>query len=304
MNISLRGVYHGAFGVFLVVCGSIYACQSTIPVNPPVYMSLPCHIPLEQLVDAFFLSKDKAVPYFKVLFKKYGTNIFLRLNKAGDESPVPLAHFAATSFKRSIDACNIIDTLACAGFNNFSAKNKDGLSPLYCVSRDGKVKRVSALLCAGVPADDTTEPMTPLGIAGLNNHHEVMRVLVKAGADVNYRSESGYTPLIAALRTKHAQVATIKKLIGFGANINLGNKTKNTTPLIVAAALGENRIIHCLLDSEETKANTDNAYEHKGQFCPISPSLNTQEALLSDTDWLGYIERDNAIIKQFLMETA
>jgi len=62
----------------------------------------------------------------------------------------------------------------------------------------------------------------PLYCAADNGHEEIIRVLLKAGADPNAVSSSGETPLCAAAFEGHAEI--VRLLVEGGADVNLSGK--------------------------------------------------------------------------------
>ena len=77
------------------------------------------------------------------------------------------------------------------------------------------------------------------------NNHQVEK-LIKFGADIEKRDQSGLSHLDHAIMVGNTKAA--KLLIAAGANINLANKKKKT-PIYYAAYYGNNDIFKLLLDS-------------------------------------------------------
>jgi len=85
---------------------------------------------------------------------------------------------------------------------------------------------------------------TPLLLAIERGQTEVAKVLVRNGADIDYKDRRGYCPLLAALEKKDVQ--TTKLLINEGAEVNTEYK-KGITPLHLATRQGEREIVALLL---------------------------------------------------------
>ena len=72
---------------------------------------------------------------------------------------------------------------------------------------------------------------SPLHLASINGHLEIMKLLIFHGADVNSKNNSGNTPLIWA--SKFGYLNIVKLLIDNNADVNSKNNYGNT-PLIIA----------------------------------------------------------------------
>ena len=92
----------------------------------------------------------------------------------------------------------------------------------------------------------TNTGWTPLHAAASNGNAEVILVLVKARADVNAKTNTGWTPLHAAATFGHAEVIPI--FVKSGANVN--EKTNDGfTPLHGAAEEGQAEVIPVLVQA-------------------------------------------------------
>ena len=58
---------------------------------------------------------------------------------------------------------------------------------------------------------------TPLHHAAINNHQEIVELLVSNGADIDVKDEHGVTPLHYASRSNHKETSEV--LILYGADI-------------------------------------------------------------------------------------
>lgn len=89
----------------------------------------------------------------------------------------------------------------------------------YAVAQ-GQVDEVKRLLDQGANAN-ITDPFrtnSALGIAAMNGHTEIAKLLIDKGADVNFQANNGNTALMLAAQAGHADIA--KLLIEKGANVN------------------------------------------------------------------------------------
>ena len=149
-------------------------------------------------------------------------------------------------------------------------------TPMYYAIILNKVEEVEMLLNAGVPANRPCYRASfPLSFAGQSGNLEIVKLLVKFGADVNagaekplfaaatkghveivrFLLESGadpdapkpnrsWTALHTALVTSNPEIATI--LIDAGADVNAVSET-GATPLMVAVKWGYTEIVERLL---------------------------------------------------------
>ena len=86
-------------------------------------------------------------------------------------------------------------------------------------ARDGNIEAVKQHLTAGadVNAKDKTD-WTPLHYAAREGHNEIAELLVENGVDVNAKNEDGYTPLLYAAIMGHTEI--VELLIAAGADLN------------------------------------------------------------------------------------
>ena len=111
-----------------------------------------------------------------------------------------------------------------------------GETPLMVAARTGVVDSVTALLRhgagAGVDAREGWRGQTALMWAAAEGHAAVVAPLVAAGADVDARSDGGFTPLAFAVRAGHG--GTVEALMEAGADVDLA-LPDGTSPLHLAA---------------------------------------------------------------------
>ena len=84
------------------------------------------------------------------------------------------------------------------------------------------------------PNSENLLGMTPLMLAAINGHDEVIEVLIEYGADVDAQSESGVTALTTSSGRGHTE--TVRVLLENGANVNLVNDRKRTA--LIEATIG------------------------------------------------------------------
>ena len=99
------------------------------------------------------------------------------------------------------------------------AYSTDGFTALHFAAFFGKVEAARTLLDAGavVNAYSVNElQVQPLHSAAAGRHHEVCRVLIAAGADVNATQRHEFTPLHAA--AKHGDAELVELFLSAGAD--------------------------------------------------------------------------------------
>jgi hypothetical protein len=85
----------------------------------------------------------------------------------------------------------------------------DGFTALHLAAFFGKAEAASTLIATGAAVNVYSRnelAVQPLHSAAAGRHHEVCRVLIAAGADVNATQRHGYTPLHAAAQHGDAEL--------------------------------------------------------------------------------------------------
>lgn len=122
------------------------------------------------------------------------------------------------------------------------ALDDEGKTAVSCAAEEDHEEVARALLEAGAKVDGACdEGKTPLYKAAGQGHEAVVNVLTKAaGADVNEARDGGGTPLYIAAEGGHE--AVVGALISAGADVN---KTRDNgrTPLFIAAYEGHEAMV-------------------------------------------------------------
>ncbi len=77
---------------------------------------------------------------------------------------------------------------------------------------------------------------TALMYAAFNGHIEIVKLLLKSGADVNLVNDQNRSALMFASTSPSVEI--VKLLIDAGSDVNLGDSVENWTPFLMAAAEG------------------------------------------------------------------
>ena len=128
-------------------------------------------------------------------------------------------------------------------------KSKDGKTALHHAVHDGYVSPVEVLSClikngAEVNARDQSG-RTPLMEACRRCRANVVTFLIEHGAEVNARDQSGRTPLMEAC--KHCRANVVTFLIEHGAEVNARDQSGHT-PLMEACSHGEESAVTFLIE--------------------------------------------------------
>jgi hypothetical protein len=100
---------------------------------------------------------------------------------------------------------------------------------LYEASGGGDVAKVSALLDSGVDVNGrSSDGSYALNNAAVENHVEVMRILLDRGANPNVQNSQGDTPLICATKYAGGKAATVKMLVEAGTDLAIQDDKGNT----------------------------------------------------------------------------
>lgn len=130
-----------------------------------------------------------------------------------------------------------------------SAPASTARSPLACAAFQGNLQLVQLLVDAAdsemLEKTDPKTGQTPLMLAARYGHHEIVAVLVSAGAQLNRVDSDGWTALKSASWGGH--VECVKHLVESGAEVNRCD-TGGRTPLSAAAWCGHEEVVKLLVE--------------------------------------------------------
>lgn len=119
-------------------------------------------------------------------------------------------------------------------------------SGLLAAASRGNLEEVKALLANGADVHTTdTYGRTPLHVAAYAGHHEVMRVLVNAGADPNVLENDDYD--IVTIAAVANDIHTLELALALGTSAGNITSPYEGTALIAAAHLGHTEVVQILI---------------------------------------------------------
>lgn len=127
------------------------------------------------------------------------------------------------------------------------------ISPLMVAAQFGHMDCVRLLLERGADARFTSESGNALHFATFTDRHDIARLLLDRGVDVNvpgkrlvsFRNDPGLTSLMYAAMSERNDPSLVEWLIGRGASVN-ARSASGETPLSIARQRGKTRIVAAL----------------------------------------------------------
>ena len=99
---------------------------------------------------------------------------------------------------------------------------------LHDASYEGHFQVCKIVLENGASVDGNTDQMSPLHFAAEDEYLDILELLIKHGANVNYRDEDNITPFNGAVRYNHAEVVQRFFELGTNLDLNIRNDYGNT----------------------------------------------------------------------------
>jgi ankyrin repeat protein len=114
--------------------------------------------------------------------------------------------------------------------------------------------KVRQLLGEHSPNQEDGEGHTGLQIVAATGNLQIAAILIKAGANIDFKDRLGNTPLLLAVDRNQVEMAQL--LIDVGAALDIENR-QGMTPLMVAASRGNAAIVQALLAKGANVRKTD-----------------------------------------------
>ncbi|XP_060804554.1 protein fem-1 homolog CG6966 [Amyelois transitella] len=131
------------------------------------------------------------------------------------------------------------------GSVTFDGETIEGAPPLWCAAAAGHLPLVRLLVRAGANVNSTTRThSTPLRAACFDGHYDIVKFLVENGADIEIANRHGHTCLMIACYKGHIKIA--KYLLSLNADVNR-KSVKGNTALHDCAESGSLHILKMLL---------------------------------------------------------
>ncbi|XP_064640281.1 ankyrin repeat domain-containing protein 27-like [Lineus longissimus] len=169
-------------------------------------------------------------------------------NLSDDEDDVPIGGRELCHPLCQCENCQPLQKHAVSSLNDVSANstNNDGFSPLHVAALHGHDNLVNLFLRKGaqVNARSKTQHATALHLASQYNRPKIVEVLLKFGAKVNQRDARGNTPLHFCAMNGCTEAAHY--ILQYGGSVNQTNQ-KGNTPLHEAARWNYNNMVKILL---------------------------------------------------------
>jgi ankyrin repeat protein len=145
-------------------------------------------------------------------------------------------------------------------------RKNDGSTPLHVSVENGHLDVVKYLIKAGADVNYNnynnkwkTPIHSPLHISILWGYQEIAEALIEAGAEVNAKQVDGSSPLHWSVEYGHLKIT--QALIKAGADVNAEMKNGNT-PLHICAKVGDLEVVRALIDKgADVNAKGDDGWD-------------------------------------------
>ena len=131
----------------------------------------------------------------------------------------------------------LILVISCGFSPQVSAKDEELGFALGFAAAAGNLEKCKALLDEGADVNAIWGGSTPLMAASQKGYTEIVKLLLKKGADPNFQDPmGGKTALILAVEAQNPKLELAKALLDGGAKPNLKDKKGNTAADLAAKA--------------------------------------------------------------------
>lgn len=179
-----------------------------------------------------------------------------------------------------------------AGSVTFDGETIEGAPPLWCAAAAGHLEIVKLLVKSGANVNSTTKTnSTPLRAACFDGHYEIVKYLVEHNADIEVANRHGHTCLMIACYKGHFKIA--RYLIDIGADVNR-KSVKGNTALHDCAESGSLEIMKLLINSG-ARIDVDAYGMTPLLAASVTGHLHIVEHLIGQRDLVGRQERIDAL---------
>jgi len=179
-----------------------------------------------------------------------------------------------------------------AGSVTFDGETIEGAPPLWCAAAAGHLEIVKLLVKSGANVNSTTKTnSTPLRAACFDGHFEIVKYLVEHNADIEVANRHGHTCLMIACYKGHFKIA--RYLIDIGADVNR-KSVKGNTALHDCAESGSLEIMKLLISSG-ARIDVDAYGMTPLLAASVTGHLHIVEHLIGQRDLVGKQERIDAL---------
>jgi serine/threonine-protein phosphatase 6 regulatory ankyrin repeat subunit B len=214
-----------------------------------------------------------------------------RLLGAGAD-PNAVSRFGETPLMLAISAGN---TAMADLLRNHRATDGEAAGQLFVAARRGNAAEMTRLLDAHTPADMVDRRgRTPLLAAVRADHRDVAALLIKAGAEVDRRTSAG-TPLENAVRGGSLQM--VKELISLDAKPDVPGRG-GKTPLLLACERNHPKIAGHLLEKNADPNAADDAGRTPLLIAMLERNVATVKRLKTHGATAGAIEAELMLVAE------
>lgn len=153
------------------------------------------------------------------------------------------------------DNITAAELLLSAGANMY-VEDEHGYNVLMKACLLGSVHCVNVLVKAGVNVNKGSGQLTPLTLACDSKNLEILDILIRNGADINYSNANGFNALHMACMDSEA-LEIVEYLLQAGIEKDKQSIKESWTPLLVACSHNFSAAVHALITAGANKTATD-----------------------------------------------